>query len=59
MASLTSSTTGSCLNVGAGTVGYIATSDESQSCFMFTFSTGTFGTYNLDVSVTFSAMTGG
>jgi hypothetical protein len=59
MSSLTSTTTGSCLNVGAGTVGYLASSDAAQSCFMFTFNSGTFGNNLANGAVTFSGMTGG
>jgi hypothetical protein len=59
MSSLTSTTTGSCLNVGAGTVGYLASSDAAQSCFMFTFNSGTFGTSTMNGAVTFTSVGGG
>ena len=59
ISSLSSTSTGSCLNVGTGQVGYLATSDASQSCLMFTFNTGTFASFLKSAATVFSVVGGG
>ena len=59
ISSLTSTSTGSCLNVGTGQVGYLANSDAAQSCLMFTFNTGTFASYPKSTPTIFSGVAAG
>lgn len=59
ISSLSSTSTGSCLNVGTGQVGYLASSNSTQSCLMFTFNSGTFASYSKNAVTIFSSVPGG